>query len=104
VTLTRVLFLKKLAQEHNERTILAVEVSRMVLLSVSVAYIDLDDVPVLSTDEYKVNLTVVLVGVGTALAAGNCTACHLLDTSRLTVETVADILAHSSEKEGVAVE
>lgn len=50
---------------------------------------------------YEVSLTVVLVG-GTALTAGNCTACHLLDTSQLTVETVADILARSSEKDGVA--
>lgn len=45
---------------------------------------------------------VVLVVVGTALPAGTCTAFHLLDTSRLTVEVVADILAHSSEKEVVA--
>jgi hypothetical protein len=38
---------------------------------------------------------VVLV-VGSAPTAGNCTAFHLLDTSRLTVEVVADILARSS--------
>jgi hypothetical protein len=45
---------------------------------------------------------VVLVVVGTALTAGNCTAFHLLDTSRLTVEVVADILAHSSDTDIVA--
>ncbi len=45
---------------------------------------------------------VVRVVMGTALTAGNCTAFHLLDMSRLTVEVVADILAHSSDTEVVA--
>ena len=41
---------------------------------------------------------VVLVVVGTELIAGNCTAFHLLDASRLTVEVASDTLAHSSDK------
>jgi len=47
-------------------------------------------------------MVVVLVVVGIEPTAGSCTAFHLLDTSRLTASVEADILAHPSEKEGVA--
>ena len=47
---------------------------------------------------------VVLVVVGTALIAGNCTAFHPLDMSRLTAEVAADNLAHSSDTVVAAVE
>ncbi len=45
---------------------------------------------------------VVLVVLKIALAADNCTAFHLLDTARLTVEVVPDTL-HSSQKDAVEV-
>ena len=49
----------------------------------------------------EVSSMVVLV-VKTALTADKYIAFHLLDMSQLTAEVGADILAHSSEKDGIA--
>ena len=53
-----------------------------------------------SLPPYAVSSMVALVVVGTALAVGSCIAFHLLDTSRLAVEVVADILAPSEKEIG----